>query len=284
MKKFFQSLADTQACPLQKIIFPTIILIFVFLPAVFGGNAYAFDITAGATTWYAWGRQYYTQKDNIDNYNADIKSDPAFLYGPALSVKFNDDFNLTFVYLYGKFSAEKNDGSKADFKRNDSDLALNYKLNDYFKVFIGAKYLSYDIIPVKDNFWGSMDFKVIGMESHTSYGPGLGVSATIPITGNIFGLATISGLYLWGEEKVDKTNALPYPYELRKTLKIGYNEYGINSNISMAYYIAQYSIVISLGGRFQFIMADYEDNEIHLSDIKFMIYGATLTATYTFRI
>ena len=267
--------------PLRRIIFPTIILAFVFFPAVFGGNAYAVDITAGATTWYAWGRQYYTQKDNIDNYDADIKSDPAFLYGPALSVKFNDDFNLTFVYLYGKFSAVKNDGSKADFKRNDSDLALNYKLNDYFKVFIGAKYLSYDIIPVKDNFWGAMSFKVKDMDPHTSYGPGLGASATIPIIGNIFGLATISGLYLWGNEKVDITDGFN---ENPRSLKIGYNEYGINSNISIAYYIAQYSTVISLGSRFQFIMADYDDNEIHLSDIKFMIYGVTLTATYTFRI
>ena len=268
----------------QKIIFPAIILALVFFPTVFGGNAYAVDITAGATTWYAWGEQYYTQKDPEGNFNTAVKSDPGFLYGPALSVKFNNDFNLTFVYLYGKFDAKKGDGTKADFERNDSDLAINYRLNDYFKVFIGAKYLSYDIVPVKDNFFGSLSFDVTGMKSHTSYGPGLGVSATIPIAGNIFGLATISGLYLWGKEKINIRDLSDVFFPVSRTLKIGYNEYGINSNISIAYYIAQASTVISLGGRFQFIMADYKGNEIYLSDIKFMIYGVTLTATYTFGI
>ena len=243
-------------------------------------NAYALDITAGLTTWYAKGEQHYTQKDSEGNYNAIIKSDPGFLYGPAVAVKFNDDFNLTFVYLYGKFNAAKGDGSKADFTRNDSDLALNYKLHNYFKIFAGIKYLSYDIIPVKNNFWGDMTFKVKNMESHTSYGPGLGVSATVPIVGNLFALGTVSGLYLFGKEKVDIDRFWDPP----KSLEIAYNEYGINSNISVAYYIAEYSTVISLGGRFQYIMADYKGNEIYLSSIKFMIYGVTLTATYTFNI
>ena len=269
---------------MQKIIFSAIILAFIFLPAVFGGKAYAVDITAGATTWYAWGRQYYTQKDPSGTYYTTVKSDPGLLYGPALAARFNDDFNLTFVYLYGKFDAEKGDGTKANFKRNDSDLALNYRLTDYFKIFLGAKFLSYDIVPAKDNYWGSLSFEIKDMKSHTSYGPGLGVSATVPITGNIFGLATISGLYLLGKEEIDIIDRSNVFTPVSRTLKIGYNEHGINSNISIAYYIAQASTVISLGGRFQYIMADYKGNEIYLSDIKFMIYGATLTATYTFGI
>ena len=267
---------------LQKIIFSSVILSFVFFPTVFGGKAYAVDITAGATTWYAWGEQYYTQKDPEGNFDTTIKSDPGFLYGPALAVRFNNDFNLTFVYLYGKFNAEKGDGSKADFTRNDSDLALNYKLTDYFKAFIGVKYLSYDIVPADDNFFASLSFEVKDMKSHTSYGPGLGISATVPIIGNFFGLATISGLYLWGKDEIDIRDFSDSFNPVSRTLKIAYNEYGINSNASIAYYIADLSTAISLGARFQYIMADYEDNEIYLSNIKFLIYGVTLTATYTF--
>ena len=234
------------------------------------------DMTVGATTWYAWGKQYNSQKDKVGEYNSIIESDPSLLYGPAISLKFNDDFNLTFVFLYGKFESEK-----SKFNRIDSDLAINYKLSDYFKVFAGLKYLSYGVIPFGNNFWESNDFVIKNIDTHTSYGTGLGVSATVPITGNLFCLATVSGLYLLGNQKVDITDA--YDDNPQK-LKIWYNEYGFNSNLSLAYYIADWSTVISLGGRFQFIMADYAGNKIHLESVKFMIYGVTLTATYTFGI
>ena len=65
---------------------------------------------------------------------------------------------------------------------------------------------------------------------------------------------------------------------------IGYNEYGINSNISIAYYIAQASTVISLGGRYQYIFVNYKNNDIGLSEIRFTMYGVTFTATYTFNL
>jgi len=239
-------------------------------------------MTAGATTWYAWGKQYNSQEDNISKYNTIIDSDPSLLYGPALSVKFNNDFNLTFVFLYGKFESEK-----SNFRRIDSDIALNYRLSNYFKIFIGAKYLSYGVMPIGDNFWGAHDFIIKKINTHTSYGTGLVVSATVPITGNLFCLGTVSGLYLLGNEKVDiykieiegPPPVFKYPPQ---RLKIGYNEYGINTNLSLAYYIADWSTVVSLGGRFQYIIADYKDNDIYLSSVRFMIYGVTLTATYTF--
>jgi len=234
------------------------------------------DMTVGATTWYAWGKQYNSQKDQFGKYNTIIDSDPSLLYGPALSLKFNDDFNLTFVFLYGKFESEK-----SEFKRIDSDLALNYKLHDYFKVFIGAKYLSYGVMPVTGNFHGASDFTIEDIDSHTSYGTGLGASATVPIIDNLFGLATVSGLYLFGKQGIDKTDGIGGP---EQTIKIGYKEYGINTNLSLAYYIAQWSTVVSLGGRFQYIISDYKDNDIHLDSVRFLIYGATLTATYTFGI
>ena len=102
------------------------------------------------------------------------------------------DFNFTFVFLYGTFDTAREDNviskSKSKYKRSDSDLALNYRLGDYFKVFIGAKYLSYDITP------GATDkstFKIQSknIDAHTSYGTGLGVSATYPLTENIFASA-----------------------------------------------------------------------------------------------
>jgi hypothetical protein len=262
-----------------------ILLMLAFIPAAFfaSSKAYAIDLTVGATSWYAWGKQYNSQKDDVEEYNSIVESDPSLLYGPAISAKFNNDFNLTFVFLYGTFNSEK-----SKFKRIDSDLAINYKLHDYFKVFIGCKYLSYGVTPVGSNFMTANDFEIEKVDTHTSYGPGLGVSGTIPIFGNLFGLATISGLYLFGNQKIDiyetKPDAGPPPGMLKDphSLKIDYKEYGINTNLSVAYYIAEWSTVISLGGRFQYIISDYKDNAIYLSSVGFLIYGVTLTATYTF--
>jgi len=253
----------------------------LFISAIIPCKLYAFDITIGLTTWYAWGEQYNVQTGQAKN--SLIESDPALLYGPALSVKFSDDFNLTFVFLYGKFNAVKNDGGtpeESKFSRIDSDLALNYRLSNYFKVFAGAKYLSYDIVPNNDD----TDFILTKINPHRSYGLGLGFSATIPITGNLFGLATVSGLYLLGNDSFATRNMwLP---EIKKDVKISYNEYGFNSNLSIAYYLAEYSTVISLGGRFQYLLANYKDkdNGVALDYIRFVIYGATLTATYNFSI
>jgi len=140
------------------------------------------------------------------------------------------------------------------FKRKDSDLALNYRLNDYFKVFVGAKYLGF-------SHSAGADF--------LAFGPGLGLSATFPITDNIFLLANLSGFYLWGEHKGSGN-------------KYDYNQYGINSTLSLAYYIAPASTTVSLGGRFQRYKHVYELDYLVDGDVKF--YGITLTATYSFSI
>ena len=263
---------------MKKIIFSifTAISISILIPL----KTYAVDITVGATTWYAQSEQYYTQNKNAwFMHDSSVKSDPAFLYGPTLAVRLTNDFNLTFVFLYGTFETGRDDGnfkSKSKYKRSDSDLALNYRLNDYFKVFAGMKYLSYDITPGDTD---SLTFQIRNIDTHTSLGSGLGVSATIPIVGNLFCLGTVSGLYLFGKDKAGITDTNG---NNPRNVNINYNEYGFNSTLSLAYYIAQASTVISLGGRFQYLIADYKDNAIYLDSIKFTIYGVTLTAKYTF--
>jgi long-subunit fatty acid transport protein len=249
-------------------------------------------MTAGATVWYAWGSRFENTQDYSIRKNNNYTFDPTFLYGPVLSVKFSDDFNLTFVYLYSKFGYNEdvykdlggNFFVKSNIKRADSDIALNYKLNDYFKVFAGAKYLSYKI---------SLSFDDPNPEighcnshsEHKSIGPGLGLSTTYPITNNIFLLGTVSGFYLFskGEKFYDHKIYDKYPKPVNIT--IGYNEYGINSSLSVAYYIAKLSTVISLGGRFQYFVTDYYDYKFfYINYIRNMIYGVTLSATYTFSI
>ena len=211
-------------------------LIAVCIGLIIPCKVYATDITLGATTWYV-------ERDAP----GDLTYDSTFMFGPVLSVKFNDDFNLTFVYLYGQFKDSYGIGIK--IKRQDSDLALNYRLNDYFKLFGGIKYMNYT-------------FSGQGLsEDVYSYGPALGLSFTYPIVDNLFFLATLSGSYIW--YKGDDFDG---------------NEYGYNGNISLAYYISSASTVISLGYRYQrFIDTEY-------SEEKTTISGFTLTATYSFNI
>jgi len=266
------------------------LLFFILIAACIGiilpSKAQAFDLTVGATTWYAvWDLK--ADGESV-NGSQDVKKGKAsFLYGPVLSSKINDDFSISFVYLYGKFDMKLDNtaigvnNEKVKYKRNDGDLAFNYRLNNYFEIFAGMKYVELEVPFIALSTGSSHPIK------HYGYGPGLGISFTCPISYNLFLLANISGLYLWGKEKLE----LEAP-------EIGYNEklneYGVNSSLSIAYYIAPASIVISLGGRYQYVKTVYEGTEFvdftygvlstnkKLSNVKNHMYGITLTATYTF--
>ena len=264
-------------------------IIFICLCVIIPYKLHALDITAGATTWYAWGSRFENVQEYSIRNNNNYAFDPTLFYGPALSVKLTDDFNMTFVFLYSKFNyleeVYKDAGGKynveSKIKRSDSDLALNYRLGNYFKVFLGAKYLAYEI---KLSYDDTDDITYSSNSKHTSIGPGLGFSITYPITGNIFILGTLSGFYLYSTGEKFEDNGL-YDYKKSKpvNMTVGYNEYGLNSNISVAYYIPQVSTVISLGFRFQYFITDYSKYEPFLIDsIENSFYGITLAATYTF--
>jgi len=224
---------------MKKIILLTFIAISISI--IFQNKLYATDITVGAVVWHAW----------IDKYTAEFpreKRGSELLYGPTLAAKINDDLNLTFIFLYGEY--DKYD----HFDRRESDLALNYRLDDNFKLFAGIKYMGY-----KDTF-----------DTHNALGPGFGLSSTLPIIDNIFLIATLSGMYLLGIEKYDDT--------ITKRNK-KFNEYGANGTLAFAYYISSASTVISLGGRYQYYKTDYDGDSFNY---KTATYGLTLTATYTF--
>ena len=245
--------------------FTTICCISVIIP----NRAYSLDITVGASTWYTWWKQIEARKTT--------NFDPAFFYGPALAVKFSNDFNLTFVYLYGVFENKEsgiNEKTNLKYKRSDADLAINYRLNDYFKAFAGIKYMPYTIKGVTKY----STEEVTADCKHSGLGPGLGLSATIPISDNIFVLATVSGFYLWSEDNSSYT----YLSGTSENEKTDYKRYGFNSTLSIAYYITSASTVVTLGARYQYYRSNYDTETI--SYIHNLFYGVTLTATYNFSI
>jgi len=221
----------------------------------------AVEMSVGATSWYAWLDISGTAE--VEKYDID----PELLYGPVLSAKINDDFNLTFVFLYGVFNVKETDtdGSvyKYDMSRIDSDIALNYRLNSYFKLFIGGKYMSYK--------YKLDDFDYSGNDR--AFGPGTGISVVLPIGGNFFLIGNVGGFYLWGKE--DQSG------EYAEEPDAKFKDYGINTTASIAYYIEPASTTINLGGRYQYLKSKYDGDE---PDDTTKFYGITLSATYSFSI
>ena len=253
---------------MKKSYISTVVL-FCCLFALYGrNNAYALDITAGMTSWYAWGEQKTSGADK----NFKMESDPTLLFGPTLSAKLSENFNLTFVYLYGKFDYEdKKNGEKLKSKRNDIDLALNYRLSDYFKIFGGIKYMSFDTVQME---YTNFEIYTNG-GNYSGIGLGFGLNVTFPIAENLFLLATLSGFYGFGEEKIVQSDG-------SSNGRTGGRDTGYNSNLSVAYYIASASTAISLGGRYQHFNSKGRND--FPTTITNTIWGITLSATYSFNI
>ena len=105
---------------MKKVII-AVLLSFSFVIFPFVNNASAAELSVGASTWYAWWEQY--------NAEHDMNLEPALLYGPVLSMRFNESWSLAGVFLYGRFKS-KDDGNDnpGTFQRFDSDLSLNYNI------------------------------------------------------------------------------------------------------------------------------------------------------------
>jgi hypothetical protein len=235
---------------IKRIILYSLILLTgsVFL---FSSTSYALDISIGATGWYAWW--HYHSDDS--NQGGDETLDPEPLYGPALAINFSPTWSLTSVFLYGHYDMGGDSGDgPGDMDRYDSDTAINYSFNRYIKAFGGLKFMGYD--------WDNGD--------HMGFGPALGIAFTLPLIDNFYLLLNVSGMFLFGKENTDS--------ETGEKAEIDYNEIGVNSNISVAYYIAPASTSIILGFRYQYFEIHYDELQ---GDMQHAFYGVTLSAIYS---
>lgn len=220
-------------------------------------KASAADFSIGASTWYSWWK--FSESENM-------KMKPTLVFGPVLSVGFGGPFSLSGVFLYGKFKPEKNDsndGGPDYITRFDSDISLNYNINRYFKIFGGGKYMDFR--------WDEQ----YSSGKHYSLGPGLGIGLTAPLAGSFYFLTNVSGTYTLGnhEEKREESTGT-----VNSSTKI--TEIGINTNASVAYYIASASTSITLGFRYQYVISKYDDPDYNGENFSF--YGPTLSVVFTF--
>ncbi len=243
---------------MKKLIF-AILMTFSFIIFPFINKSSALEVSAGVATWYAWW-------ENVNN-DSNMNLNPALLYGPIISLRFDESWSLAGVFLYGRFSGkdqEGEDGGPDKISRYDSDISLNYNINRYFKIFTGGKFMGFS--------WdeNQSDGK------HWSAGPGLGLGATFPLTQSFYLLFNISGTYSWG--KHDQSNS--GTSDDKSSVKL--NERGFNSTLSFAYYIASASTSINLGFRYHYFYIDYAENDDHNKDEAHNFFGPTLSVVYSF--
>ncbi len=206
----------------------------------------AAGVSVGVASWYSWWELKSGGNEDVD---------PAPLYGPVLGIDFAERWALTSVFLTGEFDVHPLNplpGVEFSYRRYDSDTALNYSLNRYFKVFAGFKYMRYDL-------------KATGLDvdvKHISYGPGIGLGLTLPLSDSLFAIANISGMYLFGKRQDDQDDFV---------------EPGVNTALALAWYIAPLSTTITAGVRYQY----FETRTAEI-DTEHRFYGLTLSAVYNF--
>jgi hypothetical protein len=200
-------------------------------------------VSLGLSSWYAWW-------DTRPDYG--YETDPEPLFGPVLGVDFAERWSLTSVLLVGTYHAKNDIDPEYTYRRYDSDSALNYSLNRYFKVFAGFKYMRYDTS--SDQL--DRDVKQI------SYGPGIGVGFTLPLSDSLFAIANVSAMYLFG---------------LQRDPWADWVEVGYNTALGLAYYITPIATTITAGVRYQNFETRAADG-----DTKHKFYGMTLAAVWHF--
>ncbi len=218
----------------------------------FSAAAQAADLSVGASTWYSWWR--------LEESNTTRTIDPTLLYGPVLALGFGGHWSLSSIFLYGRFDMDSEGGKSEKIDRFDSDTALNYSINRYVKLFGGAKFMGYTM--PQNSF------------SHMALGPALGIGVTLPLTDSLFVLWNASGAFLFGKHKEEDDSGI--------RIKSDYNEPGLNTNLSLAWYIESASTTITLGFRYQRFNTYYEEDG--WSDMTHQFYGATLSAVYAFEL
>jgi hypothetical protein len=243
---------------MKKLIFAVFLSIsFIIFPLI--EQSQAIEMSAGASTWYAWWEKA--------SGGSSMNLNPTLLYGPVLSLRIDESWSLAGVFLYGRFSSKdksSNDGPDG-ISRFDSDLSLNYNINRYFKIFGGGKYMGFN--------WDENNSN----GKHWSVGPGLGLGTTLPLTQSLYLLFNVSGTYSRGKHEQSNSGS-----SSGGKTSVDLNERGFNTALSFAYYIASASTSVNLGFRYHYFYIDYAKNSDRQEDEAHNFFGPTLSVVYSF--
>ncbi|HPA72250.1 MAG TPA: hypothetical protein PKY31_08280 [Spirochaetota bacterium] len=262
--------------------------------------AYSLDVTLGVSAWYVWWspslENLFRGEDNPINtnfpgtgaaYNDRFESNPHLMAGPILNMKFSERWNLGFVILmsqeytiessYNVYRAAGPETYTArqdmTLRRYDGDLTVNYRIGSGFCLFGGLKYMRWD---------GTGTYHVdsdLGFTSHTeseilgqTFGPAMGLSFSLPLTGMLFFTASASGIYM--KSNTEQTDITTIPSYGKKIIKESPYFIGYNSMAGFGYYISSLQSTLIIGGRYQYLKKEDSPRDL--------FYGITATVLYHF--
>jgi hypothetical protein len=274
---------------LKAVISATIIMLSI-------NAVQALDMSVGVSCWYAWWSPMFENKMlNIQRYIDKIGQDvsdtgnsttikPSFLLGPVISIAITERLGLSSSIIYGPFYHATSEYSNVvaaydisntindtmDITRYDSDTLVNYKVTDFFTLFMGFKYQGYRYRGTRHqlvdtaftDYTYSGDYQV----RSDAFGSGMGISVQKIIIENLFGIFSFSGVYLRsnitarGTQIADGTS-----YWIKDKDIIVSNVYGVNINPMVAYYISSTGITLMLGFRYQYLKYYVVDTDIDLT-------------------
>ncbi|HOT46533.1 MAG TPA: hypothetical protein PLM53_17055 [Spirochaetota bacterium] len=221
------------------------------------------------TAYYAnWAPVWKKYRYTLPKYSEGDFSLPkgTFMYGPSLSITI-DRWQISGNFLYGEFEGNlvaydflpvfSASGfgyiipysKKMDVKKYDCDLLVSYQINSFFKIFFGPKYQGYQ-------YKTTTSLSVPSTEDieHHSGGLGVGIGCTLPIAGDFYLMMNFSGVVLVGMQKGSEDEG--------DRISIAY---GGNETIALTYYIRAAHIVISAGGRLQYLYFHTTPSKYYLS-------------------
>jgi len=288
------------------------VLLFIVSLLVLGCAvpSFAMDVMVGAKTGYFMWRPYF--KDIEASFFQDIEIGSGALYGPALSLIFDENVSFSGVALFGSQQAHWNQDNYVDpdgptYKngtyfiesdRIDVDTAVSYRLSEGFKLFAGYKYQRVlSIIKYTETQSTSLDgdnlaaYKESDEITATQHGPALGVGYSLPFGGNMFFSTNVSAIYMWGNLKVmldsvyyDGTGILQ-PQHVRNDVElidVDTTSFGVNIEPAFGVRVNEH-LVLTLGARFQWLHLRTDDFEaIPESGMDDYLAGAFMSVLFVF--
>jgi len=308
------------------------------------GPVRAMEISAGPVVWYAWWSPYfknffalrcprkamiYHVSQNVVPVESRWNESGAFLYGPLLSVKLSESWSLGSAFITSSPYNQSGGHTKLisgnsfrykdisiKMRKYDSDTTITYAVLPYLKVFGGFKYQGYAYHSRRratyavDIASSSINPVTYGYKSDSDgYGAGLGLGVTLPIWEDLYVIGNFSGIYLNSSNAfMEKYLAANGSGALNRQNQHFYS-WGMNGNLSLAYYIPAASITISAGFRFQILKMfcsrlvnslynntstlneiivlnrglEYSSKDLFNKTVDYF-YGAALAVTYNFKI
>jgi hypothetical protein len=285
---------------MKKRIFIFSLFLIIPVPSI----SSAMSISAGSYNWFTWWDAALSQafkKSTFIQYKVDRESyiDPTFLYGGALSFKFNDLVSWSTVFITGEYDLT-NRGYETgptyawvptytDYsqtvRRYDVDTALNFRITDTVSIFGGIKYQHYLI----DNFWNWGSAFAYGKITFNEIAFAVGPGFKFHLGADFFLFLNISVAYQLILFDLNGTVFEPAVGFFGIGAETEFHAIGANSTLSLAYLIRQISVTLTVGFRYQvFYIFDTEHNDVRQEEFLSLsnefdhFYGIIFSALYTF--